>query len=87
VVAHVRGDSGQDVSVGRAEGRHLSLRESEILCLIGQGLASKEIAVRLDLSPSTVAAYRKRLCRKLDLHSTAELALHAARIYGHAEQE
>ena len=71
----------------RAQTRRLSRRESEMLRLIGQGLASKEIAVRLDLTPSTVAAYRKRLCKKLDLHSTAELALHAARIYGHAEQE
>lgn len=58
-----------------------------MLRLIGQGLASKETAVRLKLSPSTVAAYRKSICRKLDLHSTSELALHAARIYGQSEQE
>lgn len=58
-----------------------------MLRLIGQGLASKEIAVRLKLSPSTVAAYRKGLCRKLDLHSTSELALHAAKVYGPSQQE
>jgi DNA-binding CsgD family transcriptional regulator len=71
----------------RTNARGLSRRESEMLRLIGQGLASKEIAVRLELSPSTVASYRKGLCRKLDLHSTSELALHAARIYDQSEQE
>jgi DNA-binding CsgD family transcriptional regulator len=34
-----------------------------------------------------VASYRKGLCRKLDLHSTSELALHATRIYDRSEQE
>jgi DNA-binding NarL/FixJ family response regulator len=68
-----------------ANGERLSRRESELLRLIGHGLVSKEIASRLKLSPATVAAYRKSICRKLDLHSTASLALHAAKIYGQPE--
>ncbi len=52
----------------------LSARELEVLKLIGQGKASKEIAELLCISETTVSEYRKRICKKLALHSTAELA-------------
>lgn len=52
----------------------LSAREREVLNLIGQGNASKEIAALLFISNTTVSEYRKRICRKLGLHSTGELA-------------
>lgn len=52
----------------------LSARESEVLTLIGQGKGSKEIAALLFVSEATVSEYRKRICRRLGLHSTAELA-------------
>ena len=51
----------------------LSRRESETLHLIGEGLTTKEIATKLGLSNDTIASYRKHICRKLRLHSTAEL--------------
>ena len=57
----------------------LTPRENEILALIGQGLTSKEIASDLRLSVETVRNHRKSICRKLSLHSTAELVAHAAR--------
>ncbi len=59
--------------------RSLTARESQILRLIGKGLTSKQIADRLGLSIDTVGNHRKHICRKLGLHSTAELVAYAAR--------
>ena len=57
----------------------LSAREVEILALIARGKTSKEIALDLGLSVHTVRQFRKGLCRKLALHSAAELVAFAAR--------
>jgi DNA-binding NarL/FixJ family response regulator len=46
-------------------GRPLSLRESEILRMIGDGLSSAAIAAELNVSLNTVATYRKRIAAKL----------------------
>lgn len=43
----------------------LTPREAEIFALIGEGLLSKEIADRLDLSEHTVQVHRKRMAIKL----------------------
>jgi DNA-binding CsgD family transcriptional regulator len=55
----------------------LTLRESEILKLIGKAKSSKEIADALGLSVLTVNNHRKHICGKLDIHSTAELVAYA----------
>jgi DNA-binding NarL/FixJ family response regulator len=55
----------------------LSTREREILQLIAEGRAAKEIAYRLAISIKTVAFHRDNLKRKLGLRSTAELTKHA----------
>jgi DNA-binding CsgD family transcriptional regulator len=52
----------------------LTVREREVLSLIGRGRTTKEIAGILGISPATVGNHRKSLCRKLDMHSTAQLA-------------
>ena len=59
----------------------LTRREYHVLTLLAQGRTSKEIASALELSVETVADYRKHLCRKLDLHSTAELVAYAVRLF------
>lgn len=51
----------------------LSRREQQILALIGAGMTSKEIGAALRLSYLTVGSYRKNICRKLGVGSTAEL--------------
>lgn len=51
----------------------LSLREQEILCLVAQGLTSKDIGGRLNLSPRSVATYRYRIMKRLELNSMAAL--------------
>ena len=57
----------------------LTAREQNVLNLIGRGKTSKEIAASLSISVTTVSEYRKRICSKLGLHSTAELVACAVR--------
>jgi DNA-binding CsgD family transcriptional regulator len=47
--------------------------------LIAHGHTSKQVAVSLAVSIHTVSNHRKHICRKLSLHSTAELVAFAAR--------
>jgi len=51
----------------------LSPREAEILQLIAEGMAQKQIARELGLRLTTVNSHRKELMRKLDLHCLADL--------------
>ncbi len=55
----------------------LSSREREILQLIAEGRAAKEIAHVLNISTKTVAFHRDNIKRKLGLRTTAELTKHA----------
>ena len=55
----------------------LSSREVEILQLIAEGKANKQMAVDLDISVKTVEKHRDRLMHKLDLHDTAGLTRYA----------
>ena len=55
----------------------LSSREREVLQLIAEGKAAKEIAHVLNISIKTVAFHRENLKRKLGLMTTAELTKHA----------
>jgi two-component system, NarL family, response regulator NreC len=60
--------------------RTLTARQREVLALIGEGRTTKEIARALLLSVETVGNHRKQICRKLDVHSTAELVAYASRV-------
>ena len=51
----------------------LSDREYQIMCLIGEGKNTNEIAEQLSLSPKTVATYRSRIFTKMDLTTNADL--------------
>lgn len=69
-----------------AEGRpafpsvpELSPREEEVFALLGQGLANRDIAVRLGISPKTVESHLERLKEKLGCASAAELRALALR--------
>jgi DNA-binding CsgD family transcriptional regulator len=56
-----------------------SPRERQIVQLLAEGKANKEIAAILALSTRTVEIYRARLMKKLDLHSVGELVRYAFR--------
>lgn len=51
----------------------LSRREIEIVQLIKEGLSSKEIAIRLEISLKTVEVHRYNILKKLNLKNTAAL--------------
>lgn len=57
----------------------LSPREREVLQLLAEGNASKEIAVHLDISVATVESHRRQIMDKLSLRTIAELTKYAIR--------
>ena len=52
----------------------ISVREADVLRLVGEGLPNKEIAVRLHLSPRTVEKHVESILRKTGARSRTELA-------------
>ncbi|MFT4173811.1 MAG: response regulator transcription factor [Rhodocyclaceae bacterium] len=63
-------DALAEASTGSAD---LTQRERDILALIAEGLANKEIAARLSLSVRTVETHRLNIKRKLDLEGPSAL--------------
>lgn len=57
----------------------LSDREREILQMIAEGRANKEVANHLNISVTTVETHRAHILQKLDIHSVPELILYAVR--------
>lgn len=55
----------------------LGQREKEIICCVAKGMSNKEIADKLCLSIHTVATHRKNISSKLEIHSSAGLAIFA----------
>lgn len=72
VHASVTPASERDVKV-----EALGEREKEIICCVAKGMSNKEIADALCLSVHTVATHRKNISAKLEIHSTAGLAIFA----------
>jgi DNA-binding NarL/FixJ family response regulator len=58
----------------------LSDRELEVLTLIGNGLTTKEIAGRLNLSSKTIDSHREHIKAKLSIHNMNELIRVAAEL-------
>jgi DNA-binding NarL/FixJ family response regulator len=57
----------------------LSARERQVLQLLAEGQANKDIAAILNLSPTTVTCHRQHIFQKLNLHGVADLILYAIR--------
>lgn len=55
----------------------LTARQREVLQLVAEGKANKEIASVLKISPKTVEFHKSRIMRELGLHTTAELTRYA----------
>ncbi len=62
---------------GKTPSIELSLREAEVLQLIAEGFANKQIAGELGLSVKTVEKHRQQVMNKLRIHDTAGLVRHA----------
>jgi len=59
------------------ERNRLSSREVEVLQLIAEGMANKQVAAELDISVKTVEKHRQRVMEKLKIHDTAGLIRYA----------
>lgn len=53
----------------------ITRREREVLCLMGQGKSSKEIAGNLRISVQTVQKHTRNLYRRLGVHNKIEALL------------
>lgn len=64
-----------DVLLALADGggRELSGREAEIAGLVAEGLANKEIAALLGISPFTVSSFLRRAFVKLGVRTRAQM--------------
>jgi len=58
----------------------ITQREREVLQLIGEGYSSVEIALKLNISETTVKTHRNNLMDKLDVRSVAGLTRQAIRL-------
>lgn len=57
--------------------KHLTASEIEIVKLIADGLTTKEIAARRNISYHTVNTHRKNIFRKVEVSNASELTMHA----------
>ena len=57
----------------------LTLRERQLIAVVGQGFGNGEIAVRLRISEATVRNHLTSIFKKLELHSRFELVMYALR--------
>jgi DNA-binding NarL/FixJ family response regulator len=55
----------------------LSVREQEVLRLLGEGFHNDTVAERLGVSPKTILTHRRNIMAKLGVHSTPELIRYA----------
>ena len=51
----------------------LSNRELQVFEMVGQGLTTQQIALKLQVSPKTVESHRERIKQKLDLKNSTQL--------------
>src|SRR2546423_3993696 len=61
----------------RKRTNHLTSREAEVLQLIAEGHANKQIAAELSISVKTVEKHRQQVMNKLNIHDVAGLTRHA----------
>jgi DNA-binding NarL/FixJ family response regulator len=71
--------SGHQTGAAESPVRRLSDREFEVFQLIGQGIATSDIAARLHLSVKTVEVHRSNIKQKLGLTNATELVRYAVR--------
>lgn len=76
LVAHYRGTLAAGVPL-RKSADLLTSREMEVLQLIAEGMANKQIAGELGLSIKTIETHRQRLMNKLHIHDIAGLTRYA----------
>ncbi len=71
--------SGNKVTAETPKIGRLTLRERQLITIVGQGFGNSEIAGRLRISEATVRNHLTSIFKKLELHSRFELAMYALR--------
>lgn len=71
------GPPAPEPSLSDVSKAQLTAREAEVLQLIAEGFANKQIAVELSISIKTVEKHRQQVLNKLDIHDVAGLTRHA----------
>ena len=61
----------------KPDGARLTSREAEVLQLVAEGSANKQVAAELGISIKTVEKHRQHLMDKLNIHETAGLTRYA----------
>jgi DNA-binding NarL/FixJ family response regulator len=79
VVESLMKSEEEEVKYADAGYATLTRREKEVMCLLAEGLSTREVAEKLFISRKTVENHRSNILSKLDLHSTVELVRYAAR--------
>jgi DNA-binding NarL/FixJ family response regulator len=77
VAAHILGTHDRTTAARQRMPVDLSDREAEVVRLIAQGYAMKEMAARLDLSARTLETYKARAMEKLGLRNRADIVRYA----------
>lgn len=76
---HVVGACLKRVGMERTSLERLTSRQREVLQLVAEGHATKEIAAQLGISAKTAEGYRGELMKALDIHDVASLTRFAIR--------
>jgi DNA-binding NarL/FixJ family response regulator len=82
--ARVHRAAGREIIDGDARLHHrkpslLTSREREVLQLLAEGQANKEVATVLGITTKTAETHRARIMAKLEVHSMSELVRYAIR--------
>ena len=80
VVKKLIGLPEKEVAISGTDYDLLTAREQEVMGLLAEGLSTTQVADKLFISPKTVENHRHSIMRKLDLHSTIDLARYAAKL-------
>lgn len=70
----------RSLSNGRPDINELSVRETEVIRLIAEGLSNKEISSRLSLSEKTIKNHVSRIFSKLNIYARTQAAVHAIKM-------
>jgi DNA-binding NarL/FixJ family response regulator len=73
---HVPNPQGQAAATSKIL-TSLTPRELQVLRLVAQGAANKQVAAKLEISIKTVEKHRQQLMDKLNIHDTAGLTRYA----------
>lgn len=78
-VERLTGPGSVDGRTGLPKPQLLTSREREVLQLLAEGQANKEVATALGISTKTAETHRARIMAKLNVHSMSELVRYAIR--------